>query len=705
MTEQSKLSRVFEGILSSQSYELLKNFSSDESWTTLAPSEKELLAQLFLLSAESKTQSGDTEDVRKRASEAYQIACRLSPHSARSWYRLGAHLALGEKEDDLFGAIVALKKAIELDAGFFDAHYALGSANLRLGALKGDEVFLHESNVSFSHANELVVLSEGGSLAPAEFYWHWGIAWFLLSRGSGEPVDLKKTIDCYEIARQKGLSRADFLNDYANAIVELSLLTSNDALMLDAVSLYSEAIDASDTTGDGDREKAIRQFNVGCCFQHLYDLSHEKQYFESAEQSFSRAASLGTDLSSVWQRWGHLLFSAARLRSDITLAQEAVTKFQTAEEKGSHHSVTLALCSQALLWIGREQERLDVLNSAESYAQRSMDLELPQGGCHPEAWASSALCQYEYGYYFHEHSYFGKALTILQKALEEHPKSALLWHTLALVKFAESESEESEKMLKESLVCFLFASRSPYASLPSFWNDWGIALLTLADSSEDASLAQEAVSRFETALQLSSGHSSAWAYNLAKAYDVLGDLSDDEACYERAIQILTDLMEKDPSCFPALYQLAECYLHMGEVDDDLDAFCSAISLFEQYLENDPEDEYGWADYALALIHKGFKGRVSTEIPPEWFCAEEALMRSISLGNEQACYHAGCLYAQMGDFAEACDFLEQALDREALPSMADIREDEWLEPLFSTVAFQNFLSKVEARYLEEDQSDE
>jgi tetratricopeptide (TPR) repeat protein len=694
MAEQSNVLRVLEGILSSQSFELLKSFSSDESWTVLAPDEKDLLAQLFLLSAEANAQSGDSEEVRKRSIDAYRAACRLCPGSARSWYRLGAYLGLGEQEADLYAAIEALSKAIELDGRFFDAHYALGSAYLRLGAVKGDEEKLLQAAGSFSDAHALVVQSDGESQAPAEFFWHWGIVWFLLSKESGEPVDLKKAVDHYEQARQKGLSRSDFLNDYANAIVELALLTSNDALIPDAVGLYSASIAASEASGGSDHDRAIRFFNIGCCFQHLYDLSHDSHHFDQAEQAFSRAASLGPDLAVIWQRWGYLLFYAARFLSDITLVQEALRKFQTAEKKGSTHPLTLALCAQALLWVGREEDRLDLFNTALSYAQRAYEAVSSQGGCHPEIWAALALCQFEYGYYFHDHSFFTKGLDILQKALAEHPKSALLWHTLALVKLGESEGSDSEKTLKESLVCFLFASQSPYACFPYFWNDWGMALLTLADWMADPALAREALERFETAIRLAPDPASPWSYNMAKTLDLIGDFCDDEGCYEQAIHMLTELLSRDPTCQPAMYQLASTYFHLGELSDDHEAFMCAITLFEQYLDTDPEDECGWVDYALALIHKGVQEKTVEGIPQAWFRAEEALMQAIALGSDQAYYHAGCLYSLMGDFAQACDFLERCLARDGLPPLNDVREDPWLQPISSTAAFHAFLAKAE-----------
>ena len=86
------------------------------------------------------------------------------------------------------------------------------------------------------------------------------------------------------------------------------------------------------------------------------------------------------------------------------------------------------------------------------------------------------------------------------------------------------------------------------------------------------------------------------------------------------------------------------------------------------------EDCAWIDYALSLVHKGLKNRTNT--PQEWFLAEEALLRAISLGNHQAFYHLGCLYSLMGNFSEAIQALEQCLHHQCLPSLHDIKQDKW-----------------------------
>ena len=702
MAEQRNLLQVFENILTSQSFELLNHFSKDESWVSLSQEEKELLAQLFLLSAESSSRMGETEEIRKRALQAYRTACRLAPGSARNWYRLGAYLALGEQEADLTEAITALKQAVQVDAGFFDAHYALGCAWLRLGVMKGEDSELTEADLSFVQADKLVSTPEGSS-APAEFYWHWGIIWFLLSRSSGEPVDLKKCLEYFELARLKGLRTANFFNDFGNATVEMALLTSNDAIVHDAISLYLASIEASGGSADEGHEKAVRLFNVGCCYQHLFDVTRDRHYFESAEQMFSQAATLNPSLPAVWQRWGLLAFQSFRFRSASQVAQEVLKKLKLAEELGASSAITCALCSQVLQWVGRDQEDLSVLAEAEQYAVRAMKEEEGRGGHHPEVWAAAILCQYEYGYYFQDRSRFAKGLSMLQEALAEHPKSALLWHLLGLLKVAEAETTDSEKTLREALVSYHLASRSTYANTPAFWNDWGIALLSLADLTEDPDIAQEAIAKLSAACEMFPDALSPWTYNLARAYDLLGEILEEEACYEEAIFTLTDVLHQDPNCAYARQQLALSYLHHGELEEDTSpSFRASVESFEIYLQTEPEDEYSWADYGLALIYLGLQEKNSEALPKEWFQAEEALIRALSLGNDQACYYLASLYSLMGNFAEAIQFLESALKRSLLPPVEVIREDPWFEPLTKTVAFEDFVKRVLTLHRDEDE---
>jgi len=699
---QSRLQKVFKGMLSSQSFEILKDFSDDASWQDLQPEEKELLAQLFLLSAEATSRCAPDEEAKGKALTAYRNACQLLPTSAKVWYRLGSFLILDESEPSLREAVSALKEAVSLDREMYDAQYALASSALRLGALCKEIEPLYTADNAFSAASALVEYDkETGPQVRAEFYWHWGLAWYLIGKESGEPVDFKKSIQLFEEARNKGAVRSDFYNDYANALVEVALLTFNESLIFEALHLYSLAIELFDPSLHKDKERTIWLFNKGCCYQYLYDISLQYDYFEKADSAYSEAATLSPDLSCVWQRWGGLLFKVARVNGDLSLVQEAVRVLRTAEEKGVVHPLTSALLSQALGYLGHELERYDLLKNSEDAAQRAISLQLQHGSSLPEPWVAMALCQYGYGNYFNDNSYFESALEIVQKALSEYSRSAVLWHASAKITFALGKTKESVRLLKESAVSFFLASRSSCAQFPEFWNEWGLVLYLLADWTEDCSLALDAISKFEEKIEIVGSEDFQTLYHVAKTLDLVGDLSDEAIYYEQAIDFLEEVVAKEPSFLPALCQLAACHLHLGELLSEAQEFSLAAELYGRYLEKEPEDGFAWVDYALSFIHKGELKREGDLIPNEWFEAEDALLKAVALSNTLSYYHLGSLYALMGNVSEAIEALSQALENGTLPPVSAVMEDKWLESLENKAIFQDFLKEAARRQEQPD----
>lgn len=690
MNTRGHLQKVFEGILSSQSFELLNNFSQAESWQALLPEEKEVLAQLFLLRAEASAKVPSIEGSFHEARESFRAACRLAPLTARVWYRLGAFLALQESEDDLLEARDALSRAIGLDAGFFDAQYSLASVLLRLGALKGEPTLLRQAEEAFSRT-ALLFEHEGESVVPYEFYWHWGLAWFLLSRHSGEPDDLSKAIGCYATAK-KGIERPEFLNDYANALVELSLLLGDTQYVQAAIPLYRSAIEA--TIESPSKEMAIHQFNLGCCYHHLFDASSDSSYFEEAERAFSQALAVAPELHQVWPRWGLLLFRAARCFEDVELAEAALEKFRIAEQREPQHPLLLATCSQIFSWIGVVQDDLSLLRRAEAYAQKASVASAQNGNALPDVAAAIALCQSSYGKYFCDIQYLENASKTLQQALVDHPKSAILWYALAQTRSICGRLTDSPQTLREALVCFVLAARSQLVNLPALWHRWGLTFLDVAEITGDEACALEGAEKLERSVQMLKDRQTSWSCDLAHAYELLGDLSDNGQWYERSIAILSDVITKNTE-IAAIAQKASCHLRLGELLSDPDEIETSLPLFEKALSQDPEDGLVWAEFGLAQVHKAMHGRSSQDIPPELFQGEESLLHAIALGETHAIYHLACVYALMGNFPEAMQRLHQALELRALPPFRDVRDDEWLEPLSKTAQFQKFLADLEA----------
>jgi tetratricopeptide (TPR) repeat protein len=551
--------------------------------------------------------------------------------------------------------------------------------------LSGEEDLLFRADEAFLAASTLV----DEKAAPAEFYWHWGIVWSVIAKQSGEAGDLQKAIAHFAKARALGCSRPDFFNDYANIIVELGLAISSDDLILEAVSLYQAAIDATTASS----EKGVHFFNLGCCCQHLFEATSEKEFFAKAHQAFETTAALNKDSFAAWLRQGFLLFRAWRIWKKPSLVKEAVAAFRRAKECGVMSAVDLGVAAQAFLWHGISCGDEEMLKQAYEYAQNAFSLK----SCsepNPEPFVALALCYVERGKCFGEISYIEKALSLLQEGIGLFPRSAVLWQAIATTKWTQADMLVDSSVLRDALVAYTIASRSFFALSPEFWADWGVALLNQAEFSEDPLFACESIAKFERAFALAQERPVTTLYHMGRAFFFLGDAYDEEEYFDRAIAFLTEALLENETFLPVLYQLASCYLHLGELASDKNAFSMARLYYEQLLTLDPEDELAWIDYALTLVHLGEASREGNCIPQEWFQAEDALCTAQNLGQPFALYQKACLYTLMGNFPEAIEYLYKALKEEELPELQDLLEDEWLEPLTRTCAFQKFLQKVE-----------
>jgi len=684
MSQRNSLKQVFRGMLSSQSFELLRNFSDDSTWEDLLPEERELLAQLFLLSAENGRSQGEA---RARVLNAYQTAVRLLPASAKVWYRLGSFLSLQEDEQCLEDAVQSLQKAVAIDGGFFDAHYALASAELRLGSIRKDSALLSAADRSFHRGLQQC----HGKIAP-ELYWHWGIVWYLLGKESGEASDFMQATTYFEKALQAGLKRSDFFNDYGNALVEVAVLVSRPSLISEAISHYRASLDLFDPCVHSDKDRGLWFFNIASCHSYLLDTNFTEETFLSAEAAFSEAAVLYPEIPSLWYKWSQLQFRAAQHKLSYELAESAIELLRKGEQFVCGGPLVAAFSAQIYLWLGTQQERYDLLRTAGEEAERAVALQEEQKTSYPDPYVSLALYRYSIGRYFDEKEHVEKAAEIVERALFANQNCEQLWHLYGLIKAHLGKKSGSEQDLKEACVCYVLASKSPIVNFPSFWNEWGLLLLTLAEITEDGDAAEEAIEKFEIGLQLTNHEDHQILYHMALAADLLGDISEEEEFYEHAIGILVEIVVQDPTFSQALFQLGASFLHLGELRGNEEEFAQAAIIFEQYLETHSDDAYAWIDYALSLIRLGMK-QTSENIPQAWFEAEDALRRSLALGNDLGYYHLASLYALMGNLTEGMEALNTSWKRGVLPDPHAIQEDRWLESLVDTAPFRHFIDRV------------
>ena len=188
-----------------------------------------------------------------------------------------------------------------------------------------------------------------------------------------------------------------------------------------------------------------------------------------------------------------------------------------------------------------------------------------------------------------------------------------------------------------------------------------------------------------------------WLYNYGTALDFLGDFTQNEKYYEKAIKVLSQALSLDPSHYRAKNHLATCFAHLGEIVSDVDCFEKSLELFAEVLGEEPEDEIAWMDWGLALmnlaelvrdpVHSPYADKLMRQ-------AEEKFMRSASLGNEICYYYLACLYSLEDRVPEAFHYLERSKHAKFLPPIEELLHEEWLVNLRTSPKFQEFIRQLD-----------
>jgi len=682
--------RVFKEIAEKQTYDRLEEYKSNEVWSALTDADREALALLFVSKGELELKNGN-----KTVTQTFALASRIAPSSVKVLLRQG--LAFAQQQRNIRCLLLAckvLKLATALDASCFEVWFLWAKVLVQIGNFHNEAKYLKEADDKFSKAMDIA--SKKNSV-DGKFFWQWGLCWYYHGKLSGEAMDFKIAVDKYQEASQCGVRDACFWNDYGNALVDLGCLLGRYELIFSASQMYQSAIDA-------DGEYFPARLNLACSYQELYEVSGAEDFFRLADESFRGAVALNTDDVSLWIKWGVLYLNAGKLQRDVRRVESAIERFQKANDCEPRHSLVLERWAEAETLLGLYTDRLDLLRAAEAKILESCTL--ASDGSH--IWYVYGCCLNALGRYFDDMDYYHHALDRFQHGLSLHPKEVKLIHGMALSYFAIGDSCGDVSMLEKSIGCFNDAVALGNINASQFWNDWGVALMKIAQLSDSRPSLEEAVEKFEYAITMQGGDQDTTMldpellYNYGCALDFLGDFSDEASYYERSIKVLAQVVVLDPDYVHARYNLAIAWSHLGELTSDVDCFRKALEQFEAVIANDNEDEMAWNDWGLALLNLANlinDPACEQDTKTLYQQVENTLFRAIALGSVQAFYNMACLYSLMGNYAGAIHHLERAMIAGTLPPLDDMMHDEWLEGLRSTESFHSFVNHIASKQQE------
>ncbi len=665
-------------------FEVLEPYKDSTSWSSLGVSDRELLGQLFVLRGEELFNLNDP-----KAADLLEKAMRISPNSCKILdLVVKVYLTQGiNNVKYLSAALRALEQSLSLYPFNFNLGHTYVQVLLGKAMLVEDESYLIRANhVCKELANSV---SNEENPVQARFFWDWGKILFLLGKNSGEALDFFNARENFRVARKLGLEDADFFKDDGDIHFELAQLLGNASFHFEAIECYQHSLQRS-------HESVEAWYALGLCYMLLFENTDESDYFSLAQRSFSNAAKMDPGHLMIWFKWGQLELEHAKQNENVSLLQSSAERFAIADSLEMNNPNILYCWGEALMIVGALTEQVVLLKAAEEKFALSASLQ-PENDL---VWHLYGCCLNELGRYFNHESWFHEAISKFLQGLAINKNSVLLWHGLAYSHFAIGELKEDVSWIEKSCNFCAKAMENGAVSQPQCWNDWGVALMKLGELTHDKLYAIAAIEKFENAVKLQKSWSekqecdAELLYNYGCAYDFLGDFSEEPIYYEKAIIALQKVLQSEPNHPHVKYNLALALSHLGELIGDAECLERAIDFFEEVIGRDFEDEMAWNECGLThmnlaqLVHDAALPYKSRKCFEE---AEAKFLKAAHLGCSQAYYNLACYHSLMGNSYAGMFYLEKADLYNALPSVTEMMQDDWLVTLRQIPAFHAFIS--------------
>lgn len=677
-------------ILEKQAFDRLEPFKDSSVWKGFSNDEKALLARLLVMQGAHQLAQGNHQVL-----DNFDIASQISSNASDILFQQGMILSsYRENIRCLTIACQAFTRVLQQDPLFFKAWYAHAQVLVDIGLFEGEASYFIEAHQNFDKALSLISHADD-SFRQDEFFWKWGFCLASLGKVCGEPLDFYQAVEKYRQAQAFGCQDAKFLNDFGLSLTELGSLLEKPEYFAEAVELFNQAIDHEPLVFDG-------WYNKACCLQDLAEFKVNDTLFEQANESFLKAVEINPLFGDLWFKWGLLESTIGKIKQDEQKLEASLLKFAKAHQLDPGHPQILKRWAECELFLGVQEERLDFIQSARLKVVNSLEIE-PED---PHTWYLYGSCFSEVGRYFGDENSYHQAIEKFQYGLSLTRHNPLLWYGMALSHFALGELTEEQALFEKAVRYCARVIENGGEGSPQFWNDWGVALLKLGEMTQQASYVEMAIEKFESALNKRSiGNVNEddieleWVYNYGCAFDLLGDLKDEPHHFEKAVQILTQILNLDPNYHLARYNLALALSHLGEAMYDVDHYHKAIEHFQFLLDQDPEDEMIHLDFGMSLTNLGLLVHDIHHLARSqslYRQAENHFMQAVALGNAQAYYQLAGLYSITEHFDQAMHYIERAQFCGILPGIEDLLHDEWLERLRQTSSFRQFINELSSQ---------
>lgn len=624
-----------------------------------------------------------------RALECFDATVKLSPANPKFCYSQG--LALFEfggeegREKTLLLASKKFKAATNLNPSYFDAWQAWGSLLCTLGLNTDEHHFFQEAKEKL---NKAIALSQGQNpSALSDLFWDYGVVYSHLAKRSEEALDWHQAIEAFQTAHSfEEKLPAEFWIDFGKACLQF-------ASQINDARFYMKAIQYLKNATSIDSANYESWCLLADALQNLYTHTHDEDHFTQANECFTTASQLQPQDEQLWLNWARFLFDSAKGSIDAKRLRLSIEKCQRACALNAENPLILATWGKALSLLGSYTERLDLIYDAQNKILQAVEMECGE----PEIWYAYGVCMQAFGHYFDECDYYYQAIEKFQEGLSIDRTCYRHWHAIGCTYTLLGELENQPESIKLSLRFYQKALDLHPSTYYVF--DYASALSKLGEMTRDQQRLEEAVVQFERLLNLQKNaiylHPD-WLFHYACTLDTLGDFYEEEFYYLRAIEILSHVLMVDPDFTLVHHQQALALSHLGELTSEIDHFYRAVHHFRLAMKNDEENDDILLDWATTLISLADYTHDSSETDQLYRDAEHKLQHAMRLGNLQTYYLLACIYSLMGECDKGMHCLQKARAYDALPSVDEMLQDDWLENLRSSGDFQEFLSQLNPR---------
>lgn len=659
-------------------------FLIEKDLENLTENEKEKLSEKYLQEGEILLAKKDTSAI-----EYFNAAAQLSPLSSNVWLRQGnaffSYGKLKNQEKALFLANKNYKMAASINETF-EIYWQWAKTLAFLGKKTEENHYFHTAKEKYQKALDLAKDQSKETLAV--LHWEFANLWMTIAQNSEEAGDVRIAIQFYRMsfALQTKIEPL-FWCDFGNAYLQMGLFINDNRLYFEAVDYFTKALRIS-------KDCSEAFFSIAHAYTELYINTLDERCFKKAHEAFLEYLKLNPNDADAMLELAQLLGESGKNNKDKKKLKLSIEACINANRLDKKNTFIIGQWVESLSLYGACINSLELIQEAEN---KIADI-TEKNPKIADLWYSYGVCLSAFSIYYNDLDYDEIAIEKFQTGLTLDRSNSELWHALALTHAKIGNEFEDLDYLQKAAKFYLRAiDLKP--SCPSLTSDYGKLLLKIGEINSDQKVLEEALFYLESTLNNQNDaimQHPDWLFSYGRVLDLLGDCLDDEnSSYKKALKAFHNVLLIDPDYPRIHYHIGICYSHLGEITLDPQFLKQAIGCFKLALKQNEEDDLVYLEWGLTLISLAEQMSELNQAQKECFLeAEQKILKSGQLGNLHAYYHLACLYSLLNKLEESMHFLEKAHQMEILPTIDEVLQDDWLDNVRSTKAFQDFIAKIE-----------